>query len=51
MVAADLFMLPFRCLHIVAGVLWVGDELEYHGKMDLAGLLIAVTLMDTARYW
>ena len=47
----DGYMVVLRILHIVAGVLWVGDELEYHGKMDLAGLLIAVTLMDTARYW
>jgi hypothetical protein len=29
----------------------LGGELERHGKMDLAGLLIAVTLMATARYW
>jgi hypothetical protein len=29
----------------------LGSELERHGKMDLVGLLIAVTLMATARYW
>jgi hypothetical protein len=29
----------------------LGSSLERHGKMDLVGLLIAVTLMATARYW
>jgi hypothetical protein len=30
-VAADLFMLPFRFLHIVAGVLWVGSAFLFVG--------------------
>jgi hypothetical protein len=29
----------------------IGARIEHHGKRDLAFLLIAVTLMATARYW
>ena len=29
----------------------IGKRIEHHGKRDLAFLLIAVTLMSTARYW
>jgi hypothetical protein len=31
MIAADWFMLPFRFLHIVAGVLWVGSAFLFVG--------------------
>ena len=31
MVAADLFMLPFRFLHIVAGAVWVGSAFLFVG--------------------
>ena len=40
MLAADTFMIAFRFLHILAGVLWVGSAFLFVGVSGLAAWLV-----------